>query len=32
MKQLVIEWRHFAVEGETCDRCSALLTVGLDIN
>jgi len=23
VKELVMEWRHFAVEGETCDRCSA---------
>lgn len=23
MKELVIEWRHFAVAGKTCDRCSA---------
>lgn len=23
MKELVIEWRHYDKEGETCDRCSA---------
>lgn len=23
MKELIIEWRHYANEGKTCDRCSA---------
>jgi len=22
VKELIMEWRHFAVKGETCDRCS----------
>lgn len=23
MKELIIEWRHYAKKGETCDRCAA---------